>query len=164
MKTLSMLLLLLLSLGLAQEPLAVPLGVGVTIPQGSILSLSHDRIAFDLGQAVYPPREFPAYYGKTSPTEPLELRLFSNMEGSWALHVETTGLFTTTGEAILPSQLEYRLDDGPWLSLGPSIELFSGRGASQAFERYTLDLRLKITGAEAAGFYEGLLIFRLTGL
>ena len=139
------------------------LGVGIELPEGSTLSLSAEAVTFDLRQAGYPPREFPAYYEPTHPTEPVVLRLFSNIEGAWRLEAGfAEGLLREAGGAIPPDQLEYRLDGGPWLRFGHSVVMLEGHGLSEAYDTHTIEFRIRLVGNERPGLYEGVLTFTLS--
>lgn len=140
------------------------LSLEVNIPEGSALRISHQEVSFDLEQVGFPPPAFPAYFGPTDPTVPISIELFSNIEGGWALTVGFAGLVGEEGALLLPSQLEYRLDDGVWLSLGPSITLLTGQGASVGFAQHRLELQLQLLGNERPGAYEGTLVFSLVPL
>jgi len=144
----------LLGLALAQVP------VGVNLPAGSALTLSADRIVFDVARRGYPPPAFPAYYAPTDPEGALMLRLFSNLEGGWFL---SASLDVLSGEAGLlpPEQIEIRIDGASWIPLGPEVLLLSGEGTSRGYDRHAVELRLKLTGREAPGRYEGRLLFTL---
>jgi len=143
-----------LGLALAQVP------VGVDLPAGSALTLSADRIVFDVAKRGYPPPAFPAYYAPTDPGDTLVLRLFSNIEGGWFLSASLDAL---SGEAgmLPPEQIEIRLDGASWIPLGSGVLLLSGEGMSRGYERHAVELRLKLTGREAPGRYEGRLRFTL---
>jgi hypothetical protein len=140
-------------------------GVGVEIPEGTTITLSSERVVFDLGVQGFPPPEFPYFYEPTAPTEPVTLRLFSNISGNWQLEVSMSGGFTGAGGRVIPvTQLEYRLNGGSWLPMASRVALVSGSGASSAYETHTLELRLKLVGNEAPGSYEGVLNFTFVQL
>lgn len=146
---------LLALVALAQVP------VELQMPGGSALMLSSDRLVFDLRQTAYPPAEFPAYYPATTPEGPLELRVFSNIDGGWFLSATLTPLVSESGRAIDPDRIEMRVDGGIWFPLGNAVVLFVGQGPSEAYERYLVELRLRLEGNERPGFYRGNLTFTL---
>lgn len=154
----SLFLALLLGLALAQVP------IGVNLPEGSSLSLSAEEVVFDLSQAPYPPPSFPFAYAPTQPSLPLTLRLFTNLQGGFAVEVEATPLLSETGAEIPAVQLEYRLNGGPWIPLGPRVVLLTGQGPTLGYQSHLLEFRLVLTGREAPGVYRGSLLFSLVPL
>ncbi len=153
----------LLAMGMALFALAqVP--VGVNLPEGSALSLSAEEVVFDLAQKGYPPPTFPYPYDPTSPPGPLTLSVFSNVEGGWAVEVLAEPLVAEGGKVLSPSQLEVRVDGGPWTALGPRTVLVTGSGPSGGYRRHLLEFRLVLTGSEAPGVYRGSLVFTLSRL
>lgn len=147
MKHFFLTLALLTTLACAQVP------VGVELPEGSVITLSEDKVSFELES--FPPPEFPAYY---TLSDPLVLRLYSNVSGSWTLEGDLgEGLVTAGGLTIPAAQLEYRLDGGLWFALAPRVVLLSGQGVSEGFESHSLELRLKLVGNERPGLYQGIL-------
>jgi len=137
--------------------------LGATIPEGSALLVSHDEVAFDLSQTAFPPPSFPWPFEPTAPEEPIEIQLYSNLEGGWALTVEFDGLLSDDGALLLPSQVRYRLDGaGDWFPLGQVVTLLSGYGVSHDYQRHLLEFRLELMGNERPGTYAGTLVFSLT--
>jgi hypothetical protein len=148
---------IVLAVAFAQLP------VGATIPEGSALVINHDQVVFDLSRTAFPPPSFPWTFEPTAPQEPIELQLYSNLEGGWALTISFDGLFGPDGDVLLPSQVRYRLDGaGDWFALAPAVTLVSGYGVSHDYQRYLLELQLQLFGNERPGTYEGTLIFSLT--
>jgi hypothetical protein len=147
-----------LALALAQVP------IGVNLPEGTSLSLSAEEILFDLTQSAYPPPSFPYAYAPTLPQGPLTLRLFTNLEGGFAVEVEATPLLAEGGAEIPPGQVEYRLNGGPWIPLGPKVVLLTGSGPTSGYQSYVLEFRLVLTGREVPGVYRGSLLFTLSRL
>ncbi len=150
--------LFLLGFALAQVP------IGVNLPEGSALSLSAEEVFFNLAQAPFPPPSFPYAYSPTNPGGPLTLSLFSNVEGGWALEVLAEPLVAEGGRLLSPSQLEVRVDGGPWVPLGPRVVLLTGSGPTAGYRRHLLEFRLVLTGQEAPGVYRGSLVFTLSRL
>ncbi|MFN4072382.1 MAG: hypothetical protein ACK4G4_03025 [Thermus sp.] len=148
----------LLALALAQVP------IGVNLPEGTSLSLSAEEVVFDLTQSPFPPPSFPYAYAPTAPPGPLTLRLFTNLEGGFAVEVEATPLLAEGGAQIPSSQVEYRLNGGPWIPLGPKIILLTGSGPTAGYQSYVLEFRLVLTGQEVPGVYRGSLLFTLSRL
>lgn len=150
MKQLHLLLLLAFSsLAFSQ------VSVGAEVPGSSVITVSNDKVVFDLSGQAYPPAEFPAYYPLE---ESIGVRLFSNVDGNWILNAELpSGLVSVGGNTILASQIEYSLDGGDWFALGPRVVLLSGSGLSSDYETHALELRLKLVGNERPGSYQGLL-------
>jgi|GEM_PF-165914 len=143
------------------------LQVEVVIPEGSALRIISPAVVnFDLTTVAFPPLAFPAYFEATDPAAPITIELFSNIAESWRLEVDFAGLLSADGGNLLPpSQIVYRLNGvGEWMPLGPSVTLLTGQGASTAYERHVLELRLKLYGNERPGSYEGTLVFRLVPL
>lgn len=139
------------------------LSFGATIPEGSALIVSHDDVEFDLSQTPYPPPSFPWSFEPTAPEGPLEIQLYSNLDGGWALTVEFEGLLSDDGALLLPSQVRYRLDgSGEWFPLGQVVTLLSGYGVSHDYQRHLLEFRLELMGNERPGAYAGTLVFSLT--
>jgi hypothetical protein len=137
--------------------------LGATIPEGSALLLSHDEVVFDLSQTAFPPPSFPWVFEPTAPEGPVEIQLYSNLEGGWALSVEFDGLLSEEGALLLPSQVRYRLDGaGAWLPLGQLVTLLSGYGVSHDYQRHLLEFRLELMGNERPGAYAGTLVFSLS--
>ncbi|GLV46967.1 hypothetical protein TJA_01430 [Thermus sp. LT1-2-5] len=151
-------LALVLGFAWAQVP------IGVNLPEGSSLSLSAEEVVFDLTQAPYPPPQFPYAYPPTRPSGALSLRLFTNLEGGFALEVEATPLLSETGAEIPAAQVEYRLNGGPWIPLGPKVILLTGTGPTAGYQTYALEFRLVLTGQEVPGTYRGSLLFTLSRL
>lgn len=154
------LLALWLSLGLALAQ--VP--IGVNLPEGTSLSLSAEEVVFDLAQAPFPPPSFPFAYGPSRPSGALTLRLFTNLEGGFALEVEAGPLVAPNGAEIPIGQVEYRLNGGPWIPLGPRVVLLTDTGPTGGYRNHTLEFRLVLTGREAPGTYRGSLLFTLSRL
>lgn len=136
----------------------------VRFPEGSVLELSTDAVVFDLGRQGFPPRRLPAYYPPTGPGTPVTLRLYSNLEGSWALVAEMTALTREDGRWLPASRLEVRLDGGPWLALGKPVTLWVGQGPTQGYHEFRLEFRLRVEGDEQPGRYRGALLLRLSRL
>lgn len=143
---------------------AAQVPVGVNLPEGSALALSAEEVVFDLERAGFPPPAFPHPYAPTSPPGPLTLSVFSNVEGGWAVEVMAEPLVAEGGRLLSPSQLEVRVNGGPWLPLGPKTVLLTGSGPSGGYQRYLLEFRLVLTGSEAPGVYRGSLVFTLSRL
>jgi hypothetical protein len=157
----SLLLLACLVWGAAQAQVSLE----VNVPEGSALRISQAQLGLDLERVAFPPLAFPAYFEVTDPAEPITIELFSSIAGGWKLRVEFAGLESEEGNLLLPSQIVYRLNGaGDWLPLGPSVTLLTGQGVSTAYERHTLELRLKLLGNERPGAYEGALVFSLAPL
>lgn len=154
----SLVLLLVLGMALAQVP------IGVNLPEGTSLSLNAEEVVFDLTQRNYPPPSFPFAYSPTSPSGPLTLRLFTNLEGGFAVEVEASPLLAEGGAEIPASQVEYRLNGGPWIPLGPKVVLLTGSGPTAGYQSYVLEFRLVLTGQEVPGVYRGSLLFTLSRL
>lgn len=139
--------------------------VGVDLPEGSALTISHEVLTFDLTETPFPPASFPAFFEPTDVEEPLELRLFSNLEGGWVVEMAFEGLLEGDSDAFIgPSQVEYRVDGGPWFELAPSVTLVNGQGATDGYESHQIEFRLRLEGNESPGSYEGTLIFHLARL
>ncbi|WP_240307566.1 hypothetical protein [Thermus caldifontis] len=151
-------MMLVLSWALAQVP------IGVNLPEGTSLSLSAEEVVFDLTQSPYPPPSFPFAYAPSSPQGPVTLRLFTNLEGGFALEVEASPLLSEGGAQIPASQVEYRLNGGPWIPLGPKVVLLTGTGPTAGYQSYVLEFRLVLTGQEVPGVYRGSLLFTLSRL
>ncbi|WP_243030432.1 hypothetical protein [Thermus altitudinis] len=151
-------ILLAFSWALAQVP------IGVNLPEGTSLSLSTEEVVFDLTQSHFPPPNFPYAYLPSSPQGPLTLRLFTNLEGGFAVEVEATPLLAEGGAQIPAGQVEYRLNGGPWIPLGPKVVLLTGSGPTAGYQSYVLEFRLVLTGQEAPGVYRGSLLFTLSRL
>ncbi|MCS7218316.1 MAG: hypothetical protein NZ846_04995 [Thermus sp.] len=151
-------LILLWGLGLAQVP------IGVNLPEGTSLSLSAEEVVFDLTQAPFPPPSFPFAYPPSRPQAPLSLRVFTNLEGGFAVEVQAGPLLSDRGGEIPAGQLEYRLNGGPWIPLGPRVVLLTGSGPTGGYRTHTLEFRLVLTGREAPGMYRGSLLFTLSRL
>ncbi|MEN2981823.1 MAG: hypothetical protein ABDH20_04400 [Thermus sp.] len=151
-------LVLLWGLGLAQVP------IGVNLPEGTSLSLSTEEVVFDLTQAPFPPPSFPFAYPPSRPLGPLSLRVFTNLEGGFAVEVQAGSLLSERGGEIPAGQLEYRLDGGPWIPLGPRVVLLTGSGPTGGYRTHTLEFRLVLTGRETPGTYRGSLLFTLSRL
>lgn len=146
-------------------PAMAQLPLVVQFPEGSALELSAEEVVFDLGLTGYPPPELPAYYAPTEPREPLRVRLFSNLEGGWALEAELEGLWTADGlVGIPPERLEVRLDGGPWLPLADAVVLTVGQGPTGGYREHVLELRLRVHGDEPVGLFQGVLVLSLTRL
>ncbi|GAB5601516.1 hypothetical protein FJNA_00400 [Thermus sp. FJN-A] len=151
----------LLGLGLvalAQVP------IGVNLPEGSALTLSAEEVVFDLARTGYPPPTFPFAYAPTAPSGPLTLSVFSNLEGGWTVEVLAEPLVADGGKLLSPSQLEVRVNGGPWTPLGPRTVLLTGSGPSGGYQRHLVEVRLILTGQEAPGVYRGSLVFALSRL
>jgi len=144
-------------LAVAQLPLVVE------FPEGAALEVSAGEVVFDLSAVGFPPPQLPAYYGPSAP-ERLELRVFSNLEGAWALEASCEGLAGPEGAWLPADRLEVRLGGGPWLPLGADVVLWLGQGPTGGYRSWTLELRLRAEGDEAPGTYQGVLTFRLTRL
>jgi len=146
------------TLAWAQLPLQVE------FPAGSSLQLSNKNIIFNLEKNGFPPRELPAYYYPVEPAEGLELRLFSNLEGSWTLSAGLEPLLGDNEKWLLPERIEVRMDGGPWLPLSSSVVLLAGSGPTGGYQIHTVEFRLRIEGDELPGSYQGVLIFSLSRL
>lgn len=151
-------MILVSSWALAQVP------IGVNLPEGTSLSLSTEEVVFDLTQSAYPPPSFPFAYAPSVPQSPVTLRLFTNLEGGFALEVEATPLLAEGGAQIPAGQVEYRLNGGPWIPLGPKVVLLTGTGPTAGYQSYVLEFRLVLTGQEVPGVYRGSLLFTLSRL
>ncbi|MDM7325329.1 MAG: hypothetical protein P3W93_010215 [Thermus sp.] len=151
-------ILLTFSWALAQVP------IGVNLPEGTSLSLSAEEVVFDLTQSTFPPPSFPYAYPPSAPQGPLTLRLFTNLGGGFAVEVEATPLLAEGGAQISPGQVEYRLNGGPWIPLGPKVVLLTGSGPTSGYQSHVLEFRLVLTGQEAPGIYRGSLLFTLSRL
>jgi|GEM_PF-6875389 hypothetical protein len=112
----------------------------------------------------YPPKQFPAYY--TPNLYPFLLTVAIPSPGSWRLSVSLIGPLFAQGDlsAIPPSQLEVAVapegqPQGPWLGLqaAPLVAVIRQPG----IYRYWVWLRLKMTGREAPGLYQGTLFWSL---
>lgn len=139
------------------------LPVGAEVPAGSVLTLSEDKVVFDLVTQGYPPPAFPAFY---TLSEPIVISFFSNVDGNWTIEAGISGGLLSQNGALIPAaQLEYRLDGaGEWRPLGQRVVLLTRLSASAAYEKSLLELRLKLIGNERPGRYQGVLEFSLTGL
>lgn len=140
--------------------------VGASIPETASLTISHDRVVFDLAAAVYPPAEFPAYYMPTDPepgSEPMTFTVFTNLS-RWAVVVDFTGLYNERENVALPSrQLEYSLDGVTWRPFSAGgVNVVVGQGPTTVHQTYELAVRLRIDGSEPPGTYVGSLTFTLT--
>lgn len=135
-------------------------GFGIEIPDASAISLSSESVVFNLAEQGFPPPAFPHHYLPSEPAEPLLVRLYSNLDSGWILEADfSAGLLNEAGHVLLPAQLEYRFDGGPWLEFASTVALYSSQGRSDAFEEHTLELRLQLLGNEAPGRYQGVLNF-----
>jgi len=150
--------LALSSLAWAQLP------IQVEFPSGSALQLSSQEVVFDLRKSGFPPRELPTYYYPVAPLEGLGLRLFSNIEGGWALTAEMEPLAAKDGNWLSPGRVEVRLDGGPWLSLSSAVALLVGSGPTGGYQEHAVEFRLLVRGDELPGSYQGVLVFSLSRL
>jgi len=150
--------LALSSLAWAQLP------IQVEFPSGSSLQLSSLEVVFDLRKSGFPPRELPAYYLPVAPKSGLQLRLFSNIEGSWALTAKMEPLAAKDGNWLSSGRMEVRLDGGPWLPLSSEVVLLLGSGPSGGYQEHAVEFRLFVKGDELPGSYQGVLVFSLSRL
>lgn len=135
--------------------------LGLSVPEGSALTLSADTVVFDLRDAAYPPAAFPAWYAPSRPTAPVTLDLFTNIESSWLVVAGFEGLLREDGTALPADRIEFRVDGGPWVPFGRSTTLATGRGATPGYLHYDLEFRLRLEGDERPGVYQGVLLFSL---
>jgi len=133
-------------------------------PAGSSLQISSREIVFDLSKSGFPPRELPAFYYPVKPAEGLNLRLFSNLDGGWALAAELQPLVARDGNWLSPENVEVRLDNGPWLSLASEVSLLIGSGPTGGYREHKIEFRLLVRGDELPGSYQGVLVFSLSRL
>lgn len=138
--------------------------VVLEFPEGSALELSAAEVTFDLARLGYPPQQLPAHYPPTAPGEPPVLRLFSNLEGAWALEAELSDLATPDGDWLPADRVEVRLNGGPWLPLGSPVRLWLGEGPTRGYREGVLEFRLRVVGDERPGRYRGVLVLRLLRL
>lgn len=80
------------------------------------------------------------------------------------MEVEASPLLSPSGAEIPAGQVEYRLNGGPWIPLGPRVVLLTGTGPTGGYRSHTLEFRLILTGREAPGVYRGSLVFTLSRL
>ncbi|WP_457629867.1 hypothetical protein [Oceanithermus sp.] len=148
----------LFSLAWAQLPLQVE------FPTGSSLQLSSRELSFDLSKSGFPPRELPAYYYPQAAGGGTELRLFSNLAGGWALTAGLEPLAGPGGNWLPPDRVEVRIDGGPWLPLSTAVVLLVGSGPTGGYQEHLVEFRLRVSGDELPGSYQGVLVFSLSRL
>lgn len=141
-------------------------GVGVSIPEASSLTISHASVTFDLSVGTYPPSEFPAYYAPTL-SEPvsdqMSITVFTNLD-NWTVEVSFTGLYNETDNVILPaSQLEYSLNGGlNWHQFSQgSNTIIVGSGPTVTYDTRSFEVRFRVDGSETPGVYLGTLTYTL---
>ena len=150
-----------LLLGLILNVSHAQVAVGVEIPTDTTITLSEETLTFDLAAQGYPPESFPARY--TAKEGEVEIKLFSNIAGGWALNVSLENGLVGPNNATIPvAQLATRVDGGSWQALAEKVTLLTSSGVGE--ETHTLELRLELLGNERPGTYQGVLSFSLTSL
>lgn len=162
-----------LSVAQAAQPPSASIGMRTTTANGGYLRVGAQSLAFDLSSVNYPPVQGPDY---AVPSNHATFQVIaSGAPGrSWVVRVRLArALVDSSAAYVIPSQnLEYqtrvRTPNEPagcvatpgknvWLPVGDSVPIIVVFTGGEAACRLSVSLRLKVTGTEPAGSYEGVL-------